>query len=246
MTKYLFGNWKLFKTPRQTEDFLSAMLEKIKSGPKLSLELAIFPQNISLTAAAKISKGSPISIGAQNIGPQTEGAFTGETSVLACSELGLKYILLGHSERRHIFLESDEMISKKMPLVVDQKMIPVLCLGEKLEERKSEQTFKVLESQLSKALANQGQADFILAYEPVWAIGNGVVASPERVLEVHQWIKSWLKKNGFQQATPVLYGGSVKPDNIKKLSELPAVDGFLVGGASLEIESFCQLIQQIS
>jgi triosephosphate isomerase len=240
MKKIFAANWKLFKSPSETREFFKSFLGQ---DLKTDSEVVFFPSAISLEAAATSVAGSSIQWGAQNCYSQASGAFTGENSVQVVKDLGGRYVLVGHSERRQIFKETDDLIATKLQFVQQSGLTPMLCIGETLQERESGQTQKVLETQLKKNLATaDSNKALVVAYEPVWAIGTGKVATPEQVAETHQQVYSILKSLGFEK-TAILYGGSVKPDNAGGLIKIPHVDGFLVGGASLEVKSFTQIIQ---
>lgn len=235
--KVFAANWKLQKNPQETRDFFSKWLHQ--SLELSSREIIFFPQTISLEAAATSLGHSKISWGAQNCYFETKGAFTGETSAQAVKDLGGRYILLGHSERRSLFHESDEMIAKKLKLVQSLDLTPMLCIGETLAQREAGKTKSILQTQLQQCLSlADKKKSLVIAYEPVWAIGTGKVASTEQVREAHQDVRNILNELGFSNKTAILYGGSVKADNAKELISIPSVDGFLIGGASLEVESF--------
>lgn len=256
MKKLIFAaNWKLNKNPQQTRDFFAEFakfsldfLVGIKSTKKVSV--LIFPPATSWEAASQgitdINKSSGLSQvigwGAQNVYPELSGAFTGENSMQILTDLGGKYSLVGHSERRTYFQESDEFLNKKILKLQEQNITPVFCIGESLQERESGQTEKVLEKQLRQGLSNVKNENLILAYEPVWAIGTGKVASLEQVRETHAFVKKVLSELNLS-VVPILYGGSVKADNSKDLIAIDNVNGFLVGGASLEVKSFSQIIE---
>lgn len=238
MKKIFAANWKLFKTPRETREFFSQFKDL---AAKATGEIVFFPPAISLEAASESLRGTDFKFGAQNCYYQSQGAFTGENSAQVVKELGGSYILVGHSERRKIFAEDDNSIAEKVAHIQGLGLIPMLCIGETLQERESLHTFRVLETQLHLGLAKADKAKpLVIAYEPVWAIGTGKVASPEQVAETHNDVFSILEKMGFV-GMPILYGGSVKPDNAKGLIGLAHVDGFLVGGASLEPKSFSEI-----
>jgi triosephosphate isomerase len=234
MKKIFAGNWKLFKTPAETRSFLNKFKEVMGS---VTGEVVFFPSAISLEAACEVVKGSAIKIGVQNAYTQAQGAFTGENSAQVVKEIGGNYILIGHSERRSIFGETDALIADKVAYVQSLGLIPMLCIGETLQEREATHTFRVLETQLLLGLAKADKTKpVVVAYEPVWAIGTGKVATPEQVAETHTDVHNILTKMGF--TAPILYGGSVKPDNAAQLIKQAHVSGFLVGGASLEVDSF--------
>lgn len=238
MKKIFAANWKLFKNPKETREFFVQFKEL---AAKATGEVVFFPSAISLEAASESLKGSAIKWGAQNCHVQAQGAFTGENSAQVVKDLGGQYILIGHSERRKIFGETDALIAEKVAFVQGLGLTPMLCIGETLEEREATHTFRVLETQLHLGLAKADKnKPLVVAYEPVWAIGTGKVATPEQVAETHTDVYSILEKMGFAHA-PILYGGSVKPDNAAGLIQQPHVNGFLVGGASLEPKSFAEI-----
>jgi len=238
MKKIFAANWKLFKTPAETRKFFSEFKEL---AAKASGEVVFFPSAISLEAASEALKGSNIRWGAQNCYSQASGAFTGENSAEVVKGLGGTYILIGHSERRKIFGEEDGLIADKVAFVQGLGLTPMLCIGETLEERDAKDTYQVLETQLLLGLAEADKnKPVVVAYEPVWAIGTGKVASPEQVAETHTDVHSILTEMGWKDVA-ILYGGSVKPDNAANLIQQKHVSGFLVGGASLEPQSFAKI-----
>jgi len=240
MTKIFAANWKLHKTPKESREFFADFTQKQQL---LAHSLILFfPPATSLEATSESLMHTQIEFGAQNCCFEAQGAFTGETSALVVKNLGGKWILLGHSERRKIFAETDEMIARKLQFVQTLEMAPMLCVGETLEQRESGQTSAVIRSQLQKGLAMATVDKFLaVAYEPVWAIGTGKVATVDQVGETHAQVRSELTRLGFSVETPILYGGSVKADNAKELIQVPEVNGFLVGGASLEVSSFLEI-----
>ncbi len=239
------GNWKMHKTPSQTEEYFKEFLPKVE-GVK-NVEILICPPFIGIPKAVEMTRNSAVKIGGQNCYFEKEGAFTGEVSPVMLKEAGCEYVILGHSERRHIFGESDELINKKVLAALDEGLKVILCVGETLEERESGLTFTVVESQLKLGLSGaEDRLDQIeIAYEPVWAIGTGVAAKPEDAEEVHAFIYEKLKELNPKAAEKVrvLYGGSVKPSNAKELLSQPHVKGVLVGGASLKPDSFAQIVK---
>lgn len=238
MKKIFAANWKLFKTPQETRQFFKAFKEVAAS---TTGELVFFPSAISLEAASQELAGSSIKWGAQNCYLQASGAFTGENSAQVVKELGGSYILIGHSERRSLFGETDAQVADKVNFVQGLGLTPMLCIGETLQEREEKKTFRVLETQLQLGLQKADKSKpLVVAYEPVWAIGTGKVATPEQVAETHTDVFNILKALGFE-TTAILYGGSVKPDNAAELIKQPHVSGFLVGGASLEVSSFAKI-----
>ncbi len=243
MKKIFAANWKLFKTPNQTRDFFKLFSEEVKS---IQDQIIFFPPATSWETAGQSLKGSPIQWGGQNIYSEGQGAFTGENSALVLKELGGKVALIGHSERRKVFGETDAGLAKKVSYALSLGLTPMLCVGETLEERDLGLTHTVTAEQLKNGLSTCPKGSkVIIAYEPVWAIGTGRVATPEQAQEAHEKIKIKLKELGFE-GTAVLYGGSVKPDNAKELLSKPGIDGFLVGGASLEVKSFLEICRSHS
>jgi len=237
MKKIFAANWKLFKNPTDTRIFFKNFKEVADHATG---SLVFFPPAISLEATAESLKNSSISFGAQNCFTQTQGAFTGENSAQMVKDLGGSYILIGHSERRQLFSETDNLVAEKVALVQNLGLTPMLCIGETLQEREAAHTFRILETQLQLGLSKADKSKpLVVAYEPVWAIGTGKVATPEQVAETHTDVHEILTKLGF--SAPILYGGSVKPDNAKTLIQQPHVSGFLVGGASLEVDSFIKI-----
>jgi len=248
---YLYGNWKMNMTRGETEVFYKDFSELLKE-PLLSaaigktLEVAVFPPFTSLAAAETASKAcapgkAPI-LGAQNAYFEPKGAFTGDISMPMLKDAGCTHVILGHSERRTIFGESDSFIAKKVKAALDAPLVPVFCYGETLEERESGKTFDVIYRQL-KALSALSAAELekiVYAYEPVWAIGTGKTATSEQAQEACAYSKKLLGEMGAK-AIVVLYGGSVKPDNAKELLSMTAIDGALVGGASLKADTFLQI-----
>ncbi|UOF02794.1 triose-phosphate isomerase [Bdellovibrio reynosensis] len=238
MKKIFAANWKLFKSPKETREFFTQFKEV---AGKAKGELVFFPSAISLEAASTTLQGSAVKFGAQNCYSHAQGAFTGENSAQVLKDLGGTYVLIGHSERRKIFGENDTLIADKVAYVQSLGLTPMLCIGETLQEREDLKTYKVLDEQLHYGLAKADKTKpLVIAYEPVWAIGTGKVATPSQVEETHADVYAILTKLGFEES-PILYGGSVKPDNAGGLIKIPHVDGFLVGGASLEVKSFIDI-----
>jgi triosephosphate isomerase len=242
MSKKIFAaNWKLNKTPAQATSFAQELLSKTQSSFFQNRDLFIFPQNFSLDAVSREFKDSNVQFGPQQIHTELKGAFTGENSLEMANALGSKLCLIGHSERRQFFAELNSNINKKVVLCQNLNILPVLCIGESLEQRQKNETLKVCFEQLETALVNIDTTKrIVIAYEPVWAIGTGQVATLDQVKEVHAELfekMTALKFSDFQ----LLYGGSVKADNAKDLISIPHVDGFLIGGASLEVASFLDI-----
>jgi triosephosphate isomerase (TIM) len=218
------GNWKMFKGPAETAEFCLGLREQELEG----VEVVVCPSFVSLAVAVQLLAGTEIAVAAQNVHWDDEGAYTGEISARMLRELGVYGAIVGHSERRQFFGETDETVAKRVHAALEAGLFVIACVGETEEERESNRTEEVLRRQLSALDADD---NLVLAYEPVWAIGTGKTATPEIAQAAHAFIKSLLD-------VPVLYGGSVKPDNAAELLAQPGVDGALVGGASLELESF--------
>lgn len=247
--KLLFAaNWKMNKSFASGPTFineLSTQLQSLKS--PVSYETVVAPQATHLATMVSAAKGKALAISAQNAGTAKSGAFTGEISPSILKEIGCHWVILGHSERRHVFLETDEMISQRLKAVLEEELTPILCVGELISERKANQTFSVVDRQLSilKSFAKPALKSLVIAYEPVWAIGTGETATPEQAQEVHAHIRGWLSKELGQElanSTRILYGGSVKAENSQTIMAKPDIDGLLVGGASLEVPSFFGVI----
>ncbi|MBO8131780.1 MAG: triose-phosphate isomerase [Candidatus Marinimicrobia bacterium] len=244
------GNWKMNKTIDESVDFVKTLQEKIST--QIKPEVLIFPPFTSLYAVNVNIDKNKIKHGAQNMHFEKSGAFTGEISADMIKSCGCEYVILGHSERRHIFMESDGIISKKVATALENGLKPVICIGEKLEERQAGKTEEVLKRQFESAFSNVSDEqvkDCIIAYEPVWAIGTGINATPEQASDAHIFVRSLLKENytdEVAESTPILYGGSVKPENCRELFEKDDVDGFLIGGASLKIDSFLSIILTVN
>ncbi len=229
--KIFAANWKMYKTPQQTQEFFKKFLSYDLKG-----DIFFFPPALCLSSALDETKNSNIQIGIQNIYTKAEGAFTGENSARTAQEMGCSTVLVGHSERRTLFHES-EILSEKLQYAQSLGLKVVFCVGETLEQRENNQTEKILTEQLQSGLRKAQAQNLIVAYEPVWAIGTGKTATSQQAEEAHRFISQWLEKNNFQNV-PILYGGSVKPENAPELISQPHISGFLVGGASLDPESF--------
>lgn len=236
----------MYKTISAAVALVREIAEGLRPGDP---EIVVFPPATALHAVAQAVKGTPVKVGGQNMHFAGEGAFTGEISSLMLRDTGCTHVLLGHSERRHVFGEDDELIAKKTRAAADAGLFAVVCVGETLPEREGRRTLEVVERQLERAL-RQMTADEVgrlaVAYEPVWAIGTGQVATPEQAQEVHAFIRKRLAVSHGEPvagATRILYGGSVKPDNIAGLMALPDVDGVLVGGASLDAGPFLKIVR---
>ena len=247
MRKQLFAaNWKMFKTPAEAAVFTDAFLPLVATQSKA--EIVLCPSMTSLGTVIAATKGTHVHIGAQTMDFHDNGAFTGETSPLMLSAIGATHVLIGHSERRQYFNETDTTVNLKLKAALAHNIIPIVCVGEHRDERESGKTNDVLKLQIEIALEGIDAAaakPLIIAYEPVWAIGTGLTATPEMANEAHQFIRAEIARAlGAERAasTRILYGGSVKPDNAKALCALADIDGALVGGASLDPKSFADII----
>ena len=240
------GNWKMYKNTAETKSFFEKFLPLVANSAHC--DVAICPTFVNLPAAVEAAAGTRVGIGAQNMYWAKEGAFTGEVSGPMLLAVGATYVIIGHSERRQFFGETDETVLKRTIAALDTGLIPIVCVGEVLAERESEQTNALLAKQFRGGIAGLSAEQFakiVIAYEPVWAIGTGKVATPEIAADAHRAIRSEIEKQygpAAAQATRILYGGSVKPDNVKGLMAQPEIDGALVGGASLEANSFASVV----
>jgi len=241
------GNWKMYKTCAEAVDEAKALVDLVQ--PMDDREMMIAPTYTALAQVSEALKGSPVALGAQNLFWENEGAYTGEISAPMLISAGCSHVIIGHSERRQYFGETDDTVNKKIETAINHDLIPVFCIGESEQERDLNQTFSILDKQVTKGLNNISSKDLetlIIAYEPIWAIGTGKTATTEQAQEVHQFIRSLIDKaigSELAQSMRILYGGSVKPDNIDDLMAMPDVDGALVGGASLKADSFSNIIK---
>ena len=242
------GNWKMFKTRDEAQATVREVVGLV--GNTQTVDIVVCPPFTALGAVEEILTGSVVQLGAQNVHWQDEGAFTGEVSVSMLADYGCSHVIIGHSERRHYFQESDEVIQGKLEKVFSTELTPILCIGESLEAREADRVQEVIPSQLERALrelTDPQTSRIIIAYEPVWAIGTGRTATPELAEKVHFLIRSWLSDHssvGVADQVRILYGGSVTPENAGQLIEQENIDGFLVGGASLDAQSFAKIVQQ--
>lgn len=248
MRKYIFaGNWKMHKTLSETREYFEKFLGYLKEFDFSDREIVIAPSFTSLAYSRKLTDGSSVKLAAQNCCWEEKGPYTGEISPAMLKELGVIYVIVGHSERRHIFGETNELIAKRVKGVHSFGLIPILCVGETLEERKAGKTFEIVETQLKeglKFLDKVSGEDLVIAYEPVWAIGTGINATPVQAEEVQSFIRKKLEekyKKEIAEKIRILYGGSVTPENVGELIAQPNVDGVLVGGASLDPEKFFKI-----
>jgi triosephosphate isomerase len=243
------GNWKMYKTIEETVEFTTSLKGLLKDVPDSKVEIVICPPFVNLQAAGTIIKGSNIKLGAQNLYPKQEGAFTGEISPLMLRSAGCSYVIIGHSERRQYFNETNEFINEKVKITLEYGMNPIICVGEKLEEREKGLTFDIIKDHVVnglKGIPREKVQNVVIAYEPVWAIGTGKNATPQQAEEVHKYIRQLLSELYDEQTSQTIriqYGGSVKPENIKELMKCENIDGALVGGASLKADSFEQIVK---
>jgi triosephosphate isomerase len=243
------GNWKMYGGRAETLVLLSALKEKLSKESLSDREVVVAPPFTSLETAAHLLNGSPIHLAAQNLYWEPQGAFTGEVSGLMLKELGCSYVIIGHSERRQYFGETDEQVARKVKAARQYNLTPIICVGETLEERENGTTITVITRQMRGALQGQDKstvASLVIAYEPIWAIGTGRTATPEQAQEVHAAMRTILGDivdKSIANTVRLLYGGSVKPDNIDGLMAQTDIDGALVGGASLQAASFARIVR---
>ena len=244
------ANWKMYKTPQEGVSFVSEICNLLLDKEKPTIIFC--PSFTSLFHINENLSDSGIELGSQNVYFEPEGAFTGETSVRMLKDCGVRYVIIGHSERRHIFNENNTSLNKKMHAVLDNGLIPIFCVGETLNDRNKGFTQMKLKEQLTKGLDGingQSMDRIVIAYEPVWAIGSGVNAEPEQIEDTHLQIKELLAglfATKIVKQIPILYGGSVKPENAKKLIEVKGIDGFLIGGSSLKLELLYKIIEIVN
>jgi len=240
---FIAANWKMNKTVGETNDFLAQFLPEVRDVS--GVDIIIAPPFTALAAASAGIKGSNIILAAQNVFHEGKGAFTGEISPSMLIDLGCRYVIIGHSERRQYFHETDEVVNKKIRISRQTGIGVILCIGETLQEREAGKTFEVLTRQLESGLTGIGHDDMVIAYEPVWAIGTGKTATPEQAQEAHAFIRERLQIFYGNNADKfcILYGGSVTPENVDSLMACKDVDGALVGGASLKVESFSRIVK---
>ncbi|OGP53319.1 MAG: triose-phosphate isomerase [Deltaproteobacteria bacterium RBG_13_52_11b] len=244
---FIAGNWKMNKTVTEAVDLvreLKASLSRVEG-----VEIAVAPPFTALYPVSQELKHSPIRLAAQNVFHEEKGAFTGEVSPAMLKDVGCEYVIIGHSERRQLFGETDETINRKMRSALNQGLKPIFCIGETLSEREGEKTFSVIERQVQGGLRSIGEEEMkrvVIAYEPVWAIGTGKTATPQQAEEVHRFIRGRLEQlypREIAEEIRIQYGGSVTPENVKGLMSQENIDGALVGGASLKAESFSRIVR---
>ena len=243
-TPFLAGNWKMHKTVSEATDFARQLVSRLSGSPN---KLMVAPPFTALPAVNTVLQGSGILLGAQNMAPEIQGAHTGEISARMLKDVGVKVVILGHSERRHTYGETDELVNRKVRLALDERLEVILCVGETIEERDQNRLEAVVGGQLRgglRGVSGDLLSSITIAYEPVWAIGTGRTATPQDADDVHAYIRreiSSMYSDDAARNMTIQYGGSVKPDNVRELMAMENIDGALVGGASLEIESFAPI-----
>ena len=245
---FIAGNWKMNKTAAETVELCKALKEKFADVCPCKADVAVCPPFTSIAAAIEELKGSNIKVGAQNIHWADNGAFTGEISGAMLKEMGVEYVIIGHSERRQYFGETDETVNARLVAALKNGLKPIVCIGETLEERENNQTEAVLEKQIRGAFAGIKECCFpkvVIAYEPVWAIGTGKTATPDMAQETHAFIRKVLADlyGALAEETIIQYGGSMKPENARQLVAQKDIDGGLIGGAALKADSFHDLVK---
>ncbi|MES2574492.1 MAG: triose-phosphate isomerase [Bacteroidota bacterium] len=245
--KIVAGNWKMHKNAEQTENLLNELIAKIL--PEFKVEVIVAPTFVNLSSAIHHTKFTTVHVAAQNMHQAEAGAYTGEISADMLKSIGVNTVILGHSERRSIFHETDALIANKVDTALEHDMTVIFCFGEELKDRQSKNHFNIVENQLRDGLFHieaKNWKKIILAYEPVWAIGTGETASPEQAQEMHKFIRETVLKafgSDIAESLSILYGGSVKPENAKEIFSKPDVDGGLIGGASLVSDDFVAIVK---
>ncbi len=244
--KIIAGNWKMNCGVAETENLLKSLIKGIK--PKKGVTTVVCPPFTSLQTAARMLKGRSIKLGAQDLSENENGAFTGEVSAEMLKSVGVKYVIVGHSERRQYHKENEKIVNTKASRALQTGLVPIICIGETLQERQEDKTEGIVTQQLEGATASFESSELkkvIIAYEPVWAIGTGQTATPEMAQKVHRFIRNILENRVPELANsiPIIYGGSVKPENAAGLMAQPDIDGALVGGASLDAKSFITILK---
>ena len=244
--KLIAANWKMYKTPDQARDFFRDFLPLVEGHERD--EIVVCPTYLALDAALRAAKGTNVAIGAQDLHWEKEGAFTGEVNAAMLLAVGVTHVIIGHSERRQYFGETDDTVNLKLKSALEAGLVPIVCVGEVLEEREANLTDDVLRRQCTRAfhkISSKKAARMVIAYEPVWAIGTGKTATPELAADAHSIIRGEAAKafgDEFAAALRILYGGSVKPENATALMSEEEIDGALVGGASLDPQSFAAIV----
>jgi len=245
-TPFIAGNWKMFKTVAEATTFVTDLRAAVKGAS--GVQIVVGPPFTAIHAAAQAARGSNIEVSAQDLYWEKQGAFTGEVSATMIKEAGATYVIIGHSERRQLFGETDAIVNRKVQSSIAQGLTPIMCIGETLEERERNETLAILDRQIKNGLDGvtaEQVATLVIAYEPVWAIGTGRNATAAQAGEAHAHIRTRLRQwfgADVADKCRVIYGGSVKPDNIRELIAEPDVDGALVGGASLDVKSFAEIV----
>jgi len=246
------GNWKMYKNITQAIELANGLKRELFELEPEMIDIVLCPPYTALSEVAEVVIGSNISVGAQDIYWQDEGAFTGEVSGMMIKEAGAQYVIIGHSERRTYFGETNETVNKKLKAALSHDLLPIVCVGETLKERESGVTFKVLENHIQnglKEISAEGMEKIVIAYEPVWAIGTGKTATSAQAQEAHKYIRDLVAKMYNKEVASnvrIQYGGSVKPENISELMQQADIDGALVGGASLKVDSFTAIVKKAS
>lgn len=245
--KIVAGNWKMNKNAGETQELIAQLLQKL---PSTSAKIIVAPTFVNLASAVNQTKGTSIEIAAQNMHQHESGAYTGEISADMLQTIGVNTVIIGHSERRAYFHETDAILAYKVNTALNHNMKVIFCFGEELKDRQENQHFNVVENQLRDGLfgiENQSWENIVLAYEPVWAIGTGETASPEQAQEMHAFIRETVRERygNIADDVSILYGGSVKPDNAHEIFSKPDVDGGLIGGAALKADDFIAIINAI-
>jgi triosephosphate isomerase len=247
--KIVAGNWKMHKNAEQTQELLNELTAKIPA--ETTAQVIVAPTFVNLASAVNQLKSTKISVSAQNMHQAASGAYTGEIAADMLKSVGVNTVILGHSERRAIFHETDALIASKVDAALQNDMTVIFCFGEELKDRQSANHFNIVENQLKDGLFHIEAKDWekiVLAYEPVWAIGTGETASPEQAQEMHEFIRETVRKafgSDVAEDVSILYGGSVKPDNAKEIFSKPDVDGGLIGGAALKADDFLAIVTAI-
>ena len=244
------GNWKMYKTINEAIELTNGLKRQLYRLDSEAIDIVLCPPFTALSSLAEVIAETNLQLGAQDVYWQKEGAFTGEVSCHMLKDAGAAYVIIGHSERRQFFGETNDTVNKKVKAALESGLTPIMCVGEMLAEREKGLTFKVLEDHIQgglKDISGQDAIKIVIAYEPVWAIGTGKTATPEQAQEAHKYIRDLLVRlyqGEIAGAMRIQYGGSVKPDNAAELMKQPDVDGALVGGASLKADSFSEIVQK--
>ncbi|WP_374548813.1 triose-phosphate isomerase [Flavobacterium sp.] len=247
--KIVAGNWKMHKNAVETRQLLNELIDNLPND--VEAQIIVAPTFVNLNLAVNVLENSNIAVAAQNMHQSEAGAFTGEISASMLTNIGVKTVILGHSERRAYFHETDALLAEKVDTALKHDMTVIFCFGEELKDRQDNQHFNVVENQLRDGLfhvENSAWEKIILAYEPVWAIGTGETATPEQAQEMHEFIRETIRKHygsDIAEDVSILYGGSVKPENAKEIFSKPDVDGGLIGGAALKADDFSKIVEAI-